>query len=198
MTRQPGPVPGPRADQQRFPRPQPFAPPAPCPVSFVGFIAITAGSDFSFSFIAGFGHTAFPARAGGALHLRSVTRSPGSRTRSVHACWGLRPRRTGTPLAITRRPVLPSGCVTPSAPGICFFRGSMASLHDPLPTLRPVPHGTRRTARGRCDSLRLHRRGLAPPTPCRSPGALRISRHTENESADLPRNPRKMLASFYL
>jgi hypothetical protein len=146
------------------------------PGSFVGFIATMAGSDFSFPFIAGFGHTAFPARAGGALHLRSVTRSPGSRTGSVHACWGLRPRRTGTPLAITRRPVLPSGCVTPSASGISFFRGSMASLHDPLPTLRPAPRGTRRTARGRCDSLGLHRRGLAPPTPCRSPGALRISR----------------------
>ena len=28
-----------------------------------------------------------------------------------------------------------------------------------------------RTARGRCGSLRLHRSGLAPPTPCRSPGA---------------------------
>jgi hypothetical protein len=28
-----------------------------------------------------------------------------------------------------------------------------------------------RTARGRCGSLLLHRSGLAPPTPCRSPGA---------------------------
>ena len=28
-----------------------------------------------------------------------------------------------------------------------------------------------RTTRGRCDSLRLHRSGLAPPTPCRPPGA---------------------------
>src|SRR6185437_5073973 len=68
--------------------------------------------------------------------------------------------------------MLPSELVTSSAPGIRRFRGSMASLHDPLPTLRPAPRGTRRTARGRCDSLRLHRRGLAPPTPCRSPGAL--------------------------
>jgi len=134
-----------------------------------------AGSDFSLPFIAGFGQSAFPARTGGALHLRPVTRYPGSRAKSVHTCWGLRPRRTETPLAITWRPMLPSGCVTPSASGICFFRGSMASLHDPLPTLRPVPRGTRRTARGRCDSLRLHRRGLSPPTPCRSPGALRIS-----------------------
>ncbi len=154
-----------------------------------------AGSDFSSPFIAGFGHTAFPARAGGALHLRSVARYPGSRARSVRACWGLRPRRTETPLAITRRPMLPSGCVTPSAPGISFFRGSMASLHDPLPTLRPAPRGARRTARGRCDSLRLHRRGLAPPTPCRSPGALRISGQSGNITLPLGRLPAPPVAA---
>src|SRR5580704_18088311 len=57
----------------------------------------------------------------------------------------------------------------------------MASLRDPLPTLRLAPHGTRRTAWGRCDSLGLHRRGLAPPAPCRSPGALPAA-----ESSDSP------------
>jgi hypothetical protein len=29
--------------------------------------------------------------------------------------------------------------------------------------------------RGRCGSLLLHRDGLAPSTPCRSPGALRFT-----------------------
>src|SRR3954453_20725391 len=48
----------------------------------------------------------------------------------------------------------------------------MAGLHDPLPTLRQYPHGDRRTARGRCGSLFLHRSGLSPPTSCQSPGAL--------------------------
>src|SRR4051794_38628536 len=48
----------------------------------------------------------------------------------------------------------------------------MAGLCAPLPTLRQHPYGCRRTARGRCGSLLLHRSGLAPPTPCRSPGAL--------------------------
>src|SRR5688572_32254183 len=48
----------------------------------------------------------------------------------------------------------------------------MAGLHDPLPTLRRYPRGCRRTARGRCGSLFLHRSGLSPPTPCQSPGAL--------------------------
>src|SRR5262245_1992495 len=58
-------------------------------------------------------------------------------------------------------------------PGI-GFRGSMAGLCPPLPTLRRRPYGRQRTARGRCGSLLLHRSGLAPPTPCRSPGALRV------------------------
>src|SRR3954468_9249038 len=50
----------------------------------------------------------------------------------------------------------------------------MAGLCTPRPTLRLRPHGRRRTAWGRCGSLLLHRSGLAPPTPCRSPGALRF------------------------
>jgi hypothetical protein len=37
----------------------------------------------------------------------------------------------------------------------------------PLPTLRRNPRGCRRTARGRCGLLYLHRGGLSPPTPCR-------------------------------
>ncbi len=57
-------------------------------------------------------------------------------------------------------------------PDLQRFRGSMAGLHTPLPTLRRPPHGGLRTARGRCGSLLLHRNGLAPSTPCRSPGAL--------------------------
>src|SRR5271166_2996191 len=52
------------------------------------------------------------------------------------------------------------------------FRGSMAGLHVPLPTLRRRPRRRLRTAQGRCGSLPLHRGGLSPPTPCRSPGAL--------------------------
>src|SRR6201982_3729838 len=48
----------------------------------------------------------------------------------------------------------------------------MAGLYAPLPTLRRRPRGRLRTARGRCGLLLLHRAGLAPPTPGRSPGAL--------------------------
>src|ERR1700712_2004664 len=77
---------------------------------------------------------------------------------------------------MTRHSVLPSRLVTLAAPGRRRFRGSMASLHAPLPTLRPAPHGTRRTAWGQCDSLGLHCSGLSPPTPCRSPDALPADR----------------------
>jgi hypothetical protein len=47
---------------------------------------------------------------------------------------------------------------------LSYFRGSMAGLCAPLPTLHCRP----RTARGQYGSLLL-RSGLAPPTPCRSP-----------------------------
>src|SRR5262249_40642101 len=68
-----------------------------------------------------------------------------------------------------------------SVPGISLFRGSMAGLCAPLSTLRRSPHELLRMTRGRCGSLRLHRKGLAPSTPCRSPGA------SHNESGLLPK-----------
>ena len=54
------------------------------------------------------------------------------------------------------------------------FRGSMAGLCAPLSTLRRDPRGHLRMTRGRCGSLLLHRKGLAPSTPCRSPGASQM------------------------
>src|SRR4051812_12528917 len=47
----------------------------------------------------------------------------------------------------------------------------MAGLCVPLSTLRPRPRGQTRMTRGQCGSLLLHCNGLAPSTPCRSPGA---------------------------
>ena len=64
---------------------------------------------------------------------------------------------------MTPLPMLPSALTNASAPGESSFRGSMAGLCMPLPTLRRYPHGCQRTARGRCGSLLLHRGGLAPP-----------------------------------
>src|SRR5262245_1277300 len=83
-------------------------------------------------------------------------------------------------LALSRPDMLPSTLCTASAPRIRLFRGSMAGLCAPLSTLRRDPRGPLRMTRGRCGSLLLHRKGLAPSTPCRSPGA------SHNESAYAP------------
>src|SRR5262249_38291573 len=88
------------------------------------------------------------------------------------------PGRLG--LAISRPDMLPSTLCTASAPRIRLFRGSMAGLCAPLSTLRRDPREPLRMTRGRCGSLLLHHKGLAPSTPCRSPGAL------HNESAFTP------------
>jgi hypothetical protein len=50
----------------------------------------------------------------------------------------------------------------------------MAGLRTPLSTLRHGPHGSPRMTQGRCGSLSLHRRGLAPRTSCRHPSTPTI------------------------
>jgi hypothetical protein len=93
------------------------------------------------------------------------------------------------------RPHVPGSATTPDRPGTrddarrpsclpsseqrrhpCLnsYQGSMAGLCAPLPTLRPCSREDARTARGRCGSHLLHRSGLPPHTPCRSPGALTV------------------------
>src|SRR5260370_18273572 len=47
----------------------------------------------------------------------------------------------------------------------------MAGLRTPLSTLHVRPHDRPRMPGGRCGSLLLHRKGLAPSALCRSPGA---------------------------
>jgi hypothetical protein len=82
----------------------------------------------------------------------------------------LRPRRVRRTLALAPPSVWPSTRPPVSALWINRFRGAIPRLRAPLPTSRLPPHGDLRTARGRCGSLDLHRSGLAPPTPCQSPG----------------------------
>ena len=55
-------------------------------------------------------------------------------------------------------------------PGV-GLRRSMAGLRAPLSTLHAKSRDLPCMTRGQCGSLHLHRRGLAPPTSCRSPGA---------------------------
>src|SRR4029453_3930580 len=66
--------------------------------------------------------------------------------------------------------MLPSTRPPASALWTNSFRGAIPRLRVPLPTSRLSPRGDLRTPRGRCGSLHLHRRGLAPPAPCQSLG----------------------------
>ena len=130
------------------------------PALFVGFTATMPESDFSGSCISGYGSSPSRRGPGCSVSIWPTERAPGSRTRSFCTCQGLRPRRNDWALAISHPFVLPSAQLTASALGKTFFRGSMAGLCAPLPTLRRHPRGRLRTARGRCGSLFLHRRGL--------------------------------------
>jgi hypothetical protein len=138
--------------------------------SFAGFPATMAGSDFSRPFIVGYGSS--PPRRGPAGLYRYCPSgrardlpAPGHKERAHMPGSATAPGRPGARIA--RPSVLPSVTQTTSAPGITFFRGSMAGLCVPLSTLRLRHRGRLRMTRGRCGSLLLHRSGLAPPTPCR-------------------------------
>jgi hypothetical protein len=134
-----------------------------------------ARSDFSCPCIIGYGSS--PSRCGPA------------RQRAGGRTWGLPvPAQGASAHASVYDHAGPSGrsryrahpCCLPSPerrrrPARGYFRGSMAGLCDPLSMLRRCPRGQLRMTRGRCGSLLLHRDGLAPSTPCRSPGALRIT-----------------------
>ncbi len=168
VTRSPGTVPGPCFADAHSPRPPPLAPPTPQPVARPCSSASQLLWRGQTSHDRTSSATAPRLSRHGPVHAYACgagrPRSPGSRARSVRACQVLRPRRVGRALALACPDVLPSATQTASAPeGPDLFRGSMAGLHVPLPTLRRHPRGCLRTARGRCGSLFLHRSGLAPP-----------------------------------
>jgi hypothetical protein len=86
-----------------------------CPALFAGFVAPMAKSDVSRSCITGFDSSS--SRCGpAALRCWPNPRSPDSRTKSVHTCQGLRPRRVGRALALTHPSMLPSVLLNTSAP----------------------------------------------------------------------------------
>jgi hypothetical protein len=90
---------------------------AGCPALFVGFTATMARSDFSRSYIIGYGSS--PSRRGPvqqACWRWPTMRPPGSRAKSVRTCQCLRPRRAVWALALSRPSVLPSVTGTTSAP----------------------------------------------------------------------------------
>ncbi len=105
-----------------------------------------AGSDFSGSCIIGFDSSS--SRCGPAVFLRWPNpRSPDSRTKSVHTCQGLRPRRVGRALALAHPSMLPSVILTTSAPEtILLSRLHGWPMHSPAdasPTPSRMPaHGS--------------------------------------------------------
>jgi hypothetical protein len=143
VTHRPGAESGTRFAGEHSPRSPPSAQPPPRPVArapFVGFPATMAESGFSCPFIIGYGSSpsqrdpatrrALPVPHGELRHM------PGSKiTRGRN-----RPRGFA-------RSASPSDTGT-SAPGIRNFRGSMAGLCLPLPTLRRRPRDRQRTAWG--------------------------------------------------
>ena len=137
---------------------------------FVGFTATTAESDFSRPCIIGYGSSPSRCETGGCCRTvdREIFRFP-----------------------YKERPHMPGSLTTPGhlgarddAPGCAAFRhrhgvgpgiGNFRRLNG-WPMRSPVnasPRPSRATAHdlGPCGSLLLHRKGLAPSTPCRSPGA---------------------------
>ena len=141
-----------------------------CLPLFADFPATMAGSDFSWPCVIGFGSPAFPLRTAFSLAAsHEISRFPCRKCRrrarvSDHAGpvgrWRWRTPPCCLPLHRKRR-----------HPGPVSLRGSIPGPSPPLPTLRPTPHGLTRMTQGRCGSLYLHRKGLAPSPSCRSPGA---------------------------
>ena len=71
--------------------------------------------------------------------------------------------------------LLPSVSGTTSAPRMrVLSRLNGWPVRSPV-NASPMPSRAAALTRGRCGSLLLHRDGLAPSTPCRSPGALRFT-----------------------
>jgi len=96
---------------------------------------------------------AFPMRAGSAI--RPNPRSPGSHTKSVRTCQGLRHAEPGG----RSRCRLRSYCFPRQRPCLRSEQESFSRLYGclcvPLSTLRRRPHGRLRMTRGHCGSLLL-------------------------------------------
>ena len=143
---------------------------ADCSALFVRFTATMAESDFSPSCIAGFGSSPSrrePIRLAPPVNgetsrfpYKERAYMPGSQTTQsrsharVDACDRMAFRRS-------------DGV---GAPNEAFAAQWLAYTSPCRRFACRLPADTR-TARGRCGSLLLHRSGLAPPAPCRSPGA---------------------------
>src|SRR6202795_690983 len=109
--REPGSAPGACFADPRSPWSPALVPPAPPPVarlcSSASSLLCRSQTSLNRASTATAPHlpaTDHPTQQG----LRPIQRSPGSRTRSVRTCQGLRPRRVRQALAVARLPILPS------------------------------------------------------------------------------------------
>jgi hypothetical protein len=118
--------------------------------------------------------SASPTRTAARHRRRPVDRSPGSRTKSFCACQGLGPRGGDGMLAMAHVAVLPSIRATMSAPRtVCLSRLNLLAYTLPYRRFAAPSRNVGARLGGHCGSLLLQRRGLPPPTLCRSPGARR-------------------------
>src|SRR5271157_2984989 len=127
VTRLPGPVPGTCFAGPLSPWPPSLAPPAPRRITPLCSSAslLLRRSQTSRVRASSASTPRLPDADLGAFALRPNPRPPGSRTKSFHTCQGLRPRRAGRPLALTRSSMSPSVFLTTSAPDTL----SLSRLH---------------------------------------------------------------------
>ena len=118
VTRLPGPVPGTCFAGPLSPWPPSLAPPAPRRITPLCSSAslLLRRSQTSRVRASSASTPRLPDADLGAFALRPNPRPPGSRAKSFHTCQGLRPRRAGRALAITRPSISPSVFMTTSAP----------------------------------------------------------------------------------
>ena len=184
MTRHPGSGHGPCFAGSHFSRPRCFPPPIPprpkppcSPASQVLSASLTSPAQSKTALpsacIIGYSFISLPDAGLPVVWQaeREISRFP---ARSVHACLGSmttrdrRRARRGVPARVAF-PIYPQGRRIEVR-----FRGSIPSPRFPSVTLRPCPHGHRRTERGRSGRLNLHRKELASSTLLQSPGARGI------------------------
>ena len=135
MTRLPGPVPGTCFAGPLSPWPPSLAPPAPRRITPLCSSAslLLRRSQTSRVRASSASTPRLPDADLGAFALRPNPRPPGSRAKSFHTCQGLRPRRAGRALAITRPSVSPSVFMTTSAPEtILLSRLNGWPMHSPV------------------------------------------------------------------
>ena len=134
-----------------------------------------AGSDFSRSYING--DSSSPSRCGPRSWLRHWpdARPPGSRAKSVRTCQVSDHAGPSGHSRSRARPCCLPRSETRRHRDLTSFAAQWLACALPCRRFAATLAGANARLGAEVVSLRLPRGGLAPPTPCRSPGALRLS-----------------------